>query len=76
MQSQFWVGKFDLEAMAFKSGQEPSILAFLDAAKGEKWHKEEPPVGGHQPDGEVEQSMWTVQGQVRTLRLGLQSRHM
>ena len=75
--------------VVFKSDQELVILALLDAAKpqrgeairfrkeettaGEQPTAEEPPVGEHQSNGEVERTIQYVQGQMMTLRLALHS---
>ena len=63
-----------------KSDQEPSILALLAAVKRELREAceivpEESPVGEHQSNGQVENAIKNVQGQVRTMRIGLQSRY-
>ena len=66
--------------MILKSDQEPSILALLEAVKRELGEAceivpEQSPVGEHQSNGQVENAIRIVQAQVRTMRIGLQSRY-
>ena len=66
--------------MILKSDQEPSILAVIEAVKRERAEAieilpDESPVGEHQSNGEVENAIRSVQSQIRTTRLGLQSRY-
>ena len=60
--------------------QDLAIRELLDAAKRERMEPielmlEESPVGQHTSNGEVENTAQVIQGQLRTLRLGLQSRY-
>ena len=66
--------------MILTSNQEPAIRELLDAVKRERTEAlditiEESPVGEHKSNGEVENTAQVIQGQLRTLRLGLQSRY-
>ena len=68
-----------------KSDQEPAIRALLQAVKNERGDEmniekrvelipEKSPVGESRANGEVERYVQTVQGQVRTLKMSLESR--
>jgi len=67
--------------LVLKSDQEPSIKALIEAVKNERAEdietlmQEESPVGEHQSNGEVENAIKSVQAQMRTMRLALQSRY-
>ena len=66
--------------LTLKSDQEPAIRELLDAVKRERTEPidimlEESPVGEHKSNGEVENTAQVIQGQVRTLRLGIQARY-
>ena len=66
--------------MTFKSDQEPSIQAILEAVKREKGEAlelqlEESRVGEHQSNGEVENAIRSIQSRIRTMRLALHSRY-
>ena len=66
--------------LILKSDQEPSVLELLEAVKRERPEKleilpEESPVGEHKSNGEVERAIQTVQGQMRTFKLAMQSRY-
>ena len=69
-----------------KSDQEPVIRALLQAVKNERGDEvniekraelipEKSPVGESRANGEVERYVQTVQGQVRTLKMALETRY-
>ena len=66
--------------MILKSDQEPAIREPIEAVKRERSENidiqcEGSPVGEHKSNGEVEVTIQDIQAQVRTMRLGLQSRY-
>ena len=67
--------------MIIKSDQEPSILELIQAVKRERSEDieematEQSPVGEHQSNGQVERAIQSIQGQIRTMLLSLESRY-
>ena len=65
--------------MILKSDQEPAILNLLKAVKNERAEDieimlEQSPVGEHQSNGEVEITVQLLEGQLRSMKLALESR--
>ena len=68
-----------LRRLVIKSDQEPALRDLLRVVKAERpeaieLQPEESPVGESQSNGEIERAIHTIQCQVRTLKLGLESR--
>ena len=69
-----------LRRVVIKSDQEPALKDLLRVVKAERpeaieLQPEESPVGESKSNGEIERAIQTVQGQMRTLKLGLESRY-
>ena len=66
--------------MILKSDQGPDILNLLKAVKRERQESiemqpEEAPVGEHQSNGDVERSVQSLEGQMRSMKMALESRY-
>ena len=65
-------------SMILKSDQEESIKSLKSAVSAESERDiitEEPPVGEHQSNGEVERAVQGIQRQARTMRSAFEERH-
>jgi len=74
------IGNSGFNRVIVKSDQEASIRKLLEAVKNERAEEielvpEKSPVGESRANGEVERYVQTIQGQVRTLKMALETRY-